>query len=135
MYNSVPNQRPGINPITILTKTKSNHRYLRPARVWGCPFFVVEAKFQDNQKLPKWYLRSRLGQFIGFSDKHYILVLNVCNLQTGYISPKYYFVFDDLFETKVRTGDNDPVIDNICNELSDSSRDWYAKEEFDPDGQ
>ena len=27
------------------------------------------------------------------------------------------------------------MINNICNELFDSIRDWYAKEEFDPDGQ
>ena len=26
------------------------------------------------------------------------------------------------------------MIDNICYELFDSIRDWYAKEEFDPDG-
>ena len=44
-------------------------------------------------------------------------------------------MFDDLFETTVITGDNDPVVDNICNDLFDSSRDWYAEEEFDPDGQ
>ena len=39
--------------------------------------------------------------------------------------------FDDLLETEVRLGENDPVIENICNELFDSSRDWYDKEEFD----
>ena len=61
--------------------------------------------------------------------------MNVHNLWTGYISPQYHPGIDDLLETTFLTGDNDPVIDNICNDHFDSSRDWYAEEEFDPDGQ
>ena len=97
--------------------------------------FVLEAKLKDDQKIPKRNQRSRLGKFIGFSNNHSSLVANFCNLRNGYISPQYHLVFDDLFDTAVRTGDNDPVIDNICNYLFDSSRDWYAEEEFEPDGQ
>ena len=37
-------------------------------------------------------------------------------------------------ETSVCLGDNKTVIDNIVNELFDSSRDWYAEEEFDSVG-
>ena len=44
-------------------------------------------------------------------------------------------MFDDLFKTTVRQGDNDPVIDTIWNDLFDSSRDWYAEEEYDSSGQ
>ena len=61
---------------------------------------------QDDQKLPKW----------------------------NQISTRYHLVFDYLFDTTVRTGNNDLVIDNICNDLFDSSHDWYAVEEFEPDG-
>ena len=135
VYNILPNQRSGITPIEILTKTNFNNQDLMRAHVWGCPVFVLEAKFQDDQKLPNRNRRSRLGKFIGFSDEHSTLVANFCNLRNGYISPQYHLVFDDLFDTAVRTGDNDPVIDNICNDLFDSSRDWYAEEEFEPDGQ
>ena len=101
----------------------------------GMYCFVLEAKLQDDQKLPKWNQGSQLGQFIGFSDEQSTLVTNVRNLRTGYISPQYHLVFDDLFETTVHIGDNEPVIDNICNELFDSIRNWYSEEEFDPDGQ
>ena len=128
MYNRVPNQRSGITLIEILTNTNSNHRDLRRAHVWGCPVFVLEAKLQYDQNLLKWNRRLRLGKFLGFSDEHSTLVANICNLRTGYISPKYHFLKDDLFETTVHTWDNDPVIDNICNGLFDSSRDWYDKE-------
>ena len=96
---------------------------------------MLEAKLQDNQKTPKWNLRSRLGKCIGFSDEHSTLVENIRNLRTGYISPQYHLIFDDLFGTTVHTGDNYPVIDNIHNELFDSIRDWYTEEEFKPDGQ
>ena len=40
-----------------------------------------------------------------------------------------------MFGTTVRRGNNDPVIDRIYNDLFDSSRDWYAEEEYDPEGQ
>ena len=42
LLNMVPNQESGISPNEILTKTKSNNRYLRRSHVWGCPFFVLE---------------------------------------------------------------------------------------------
>ena len=64
-----------------------------------------------------------------------MLFVNVCNLRTGYISLQYHRVVDDLFETTILAGDNDPVINNICNNLFDSIRNWYAAELFDPVGQ
>jgi hypothetical protein len=45
--------------------------------VWGCPVYVLEAKHQHDQQLPKWNGRARLGQFVGFSDEHSSLVANV----------------------------------------------------------
>ena len=44
-------------------------------------------------------------------------------------------MFDDLFKRTVWQGDNDTVIDTICNDLFDSSQDWYAEEEYDASGQ
>ena len=102
----------------ILTKNKSNHRDLGKSHAWGFPVFVLEDKFQNDQKLPKWNHRSRKGQFLGFSDEHSTLVATVRNLKTGYISPQYHIVFDDLFETTFCRGKNNPVIDKICNNIS-----------------
>ena len=97
--------------------------------------FVLKAKLQNDQKLPKWNRRSHKGQFLGFSDEHSTLVANVRNLKTGYIYPQYHIVFDDLFETTFCRGKNNPVIDRICNDLFDSSRDWYAEEKYEPEVQ
>src|SRR6056300_431515 len=97
--------------------------------------YVLESKLQNDQKLPKWNRRSRMGQFLGFSDEHSSLVGNVRNLSTGFVSPQYHLVFDDLFETVFRQGDNDVVVDGICNELFDCNRDWYAEEELNEDGE
>jgi len=60
--------------------------------VWGCPVYVLEATHQHDQQLPKWKGRARLGQFVGFSDEHSLLVANVWHLTTGYISPLFHVV-------------------------------------------
>jgi hypothetical protein len=52
--------------------------------------FVLEAKLQNDQKLPKWNRRAQMGQFVGFSDKHSSLVANVCHLSTNFISPQFH---------------------------------------------
>ena len=128
VYNWLPNQISVITPMEMLTKTKSNYWYLRRSRDWVFPVYFLEAKLQNNQKLPKWNWRSCLGQFLGFSEEHSTLVANVCHLRTGYILPQYRLVFDDLFKIAVRLGYNEPAIDNICNYFFDSSRDWYSEE-------
>ena len=135
VLNRVPNQESWISLMEILTKTKSNHFYLRRSLVLGCPVFVLEAKLQNDQKLPKWNYWSHKGQYLGFSDEHSTLVATVRNLKTGYISPQYHIMFDDLFETKYCRGQNEPVIDQLCNNIFDSSRDWYAGEEYATESQ
>ena len=113
LYNRLPNQESGLTPMELLTKTRSDHRDLLRSHVWGCPAYVLDPKLQNDQKLPKWNRRARMGQFLGFSDEHSTLVANVCHLDTGHISPQYHVVFDDLFETVHREGVNNTVIDRI----------------------
>ena len=48
-------------------------------------------------------------------DEHSSLVVNNLNLSTGYISPQYHLVFDDLFKTVMRQGYSDTTVDAICN--------------------
>jgi hypothetical protein len=93
--------------------------------------YVLEAKLQNNQKLPKWNRRARLGQFVGFSDKNSSLVANVRHLTTGYISPQFHVVFDDLFETVNCTGVDDQVVESICNELFRRNRELYTEDKLD----
>ncbi|KAL7461742.1 hypothetical protein ACHAXS_003253, partial [Conticribra weissflogii] len=99
LYNRLPNRVSGLTPLEVFTRTKSDHQDLLRAHVWGCPVFVLDPKLQDGKKIPKWNRRSRLGQFLGFSEQHSSLVACVRNLSTGFVSPQYHVVFDDLFQT------------------------------------
>ena len=76
-----------------------------------------------------------MDQFLGFSGDNSSLVMNVRNLRTGYVSPQFHVVFDDLFHTNFSSGDNDIVIDAICNQLFKSNHDVYAEDEFIVNGE
>ncbi len=93
--------------------------------------FVLEAKLQNDQKLPKWNRQAQMGQFVGFSDKHSSLVANVRHLSSNFISPQFHVVFDDLFETVNRIGVDELVVESICQDLFQLNRELYAEEEVD----
>jgi hypothetical protein len=61
-------------------------------------------------------------------------VANVRHLSTGYVAPQFYVVFDDLFETVICNGDNDAVINSICDGLFNQNRELYIEDEFNNDG-
>ncbi len=62
------------------------------------------------------------------------MVANVRHLTTGYISPQFHVVFDNLFETVNRTGADDQVVEPICNILFQRNRELYAEDELDEVG-
>ena len=131
LYNRVPNRESGLTPIKLITKQKADHTDILRSHVWGCPAYVLEPKLQNGQKLPKWNRRSRLGQFLGYSDEHSSLVANIRHLKTGYVSPQYHVVFDDLFQTVFSAGPNNELIDAMCEELFNTSSEVYATDEYD----
>ncbi len=59
---------------------------------------------------------------------------NVHHLSTGYVSPQFHVIFDDLFEAVVCIGDNDAIINSICDGLFERNRELYVEDEFDADG-
>ncbi len=134
IYSRVPNRQSGLTPLELLMKSKADHRDLLCAHLWECPAIVLEPQLQNDKKLPKWNRCARVGQFLGYSDKHSSLVANVRHLSTGYVSPQFHVVFDVLFETVVCTGDNDAVINNICNGLFERNQELYVEDKFDADG-
>ena len=99
--------------------------------MWVCPAYVLEPKLHICQKLPKWNRWSRLGHFFGFLDEHSSLVANVRHLGTGYVSPQYHVVFDDLFETGFSSGADNALVDFICENLYGTSCEVYATDEYD----
>ncbi|KAL7460113.1 hypothetical protein ACHAXS_001398 [Conticribra weissflogii] len=104
-----------LTPLEHLTSTKTDHCDLLHSHVWGCPVFVLDPSLQYGKKIPKWNKRLRLDQFLGYSNQHSLLVANVCHLRTGFVSPQYHCVFDDLFQTVYSSGENDMLVDSICN--------------------
>ena len=66
---------------------------------FGCPVYILDARLQNNNKIPRWDPRCRLGIFEGYSPHHSSTVALVMNPQTGLISPQYHVVFDDHFST------------------------------------
>ncbi|KAL7474647.1 hypothetical protein ACHAW6_000613 [Cyclotella cf. meneghiniana] len=102
VYNHVPNRLSSLTPFKLLIKTKADHRDLLRSHIWGCLTFFLDSKLQDGKKIPS---HSQLGQFLGFSDEHSSLVANVQNLSTGFVSPQYHVVLDDLFRTVFSSGD------------------------------
>ena len=134
IYNRVPNARSELTPLELVTKERSDYKDILRCHEWGCPVYVLEAKLQNDQKLPKWNRRARLGQFVGFSDEHSSLVANVWHLTTGYISPQFHVVFDNLFETVNCIGVDDRVVESICNGLFQRNREICAEDELDEAG-
>ena len=131
IYNQLPRKQLGLTPLEFLTKTKSDHRKLLRFHVWSCPVFALEPKFRNDQNLPKWNHIARMGKYLGSSDEHSSLVANVLNLSSGYISPRFQFVFDDLFETVIHTKDDESVFNDICNDLFELNGGGYSKDDYD----
>jgi hypothetical protein len=134
IYNRVPNAWSGLTPLELITKEWSDYKDILHCHVWGCPVYVLEAKLQNDQKLPKWDRRACLGQFVGFLAEHSSMVANVCHLTTGYISPQFHVIFNDLFETVNHTGVDDRVLESISNGLFQRNRELYAEDELDEAG-
>ncbi len=121
-------------PLELLTKSKADHRDIFRAHVWGCPAIVLEQQLQNDKKLPKWNKCAWVGQFLGYSNEHLSLVVNVHYLSTSYVSPQFHVVFDDLFETVVRNGNNDAVINSICDGLFERNQELHVEDKFNADG-
>jgi hypothetical protein len=59
IWNHLPRSRNGLLPLELFTSLKlPNYDPILRARVWGCPFYVLDPKLQDGKKLPKWTKRS-----------------------------------------------------------------------------
>ena len=136
IYNRIPNRKTGLTPLEVFTKEKADHRDLLRAHVWGCPVYVLDPTLQDGKKIPKWNKRSRLGQFLGFSDQHSSLVGRVRHLGTNYVSPQYHVVYDDKFETVYNgTVISETGAEHIFTDLFENARDHYGPVERNKRGE
>ena len=60
---------------------------------------MLDPKLQDGKKLPKWQACARRGQCLGVSPDHSRTIGRILNLRSGFISPQYHVIYDDLFST------------------------------------
>ena len=123
VYNQIPQQKSGITPLEFLIGNHSDHRDLCHCHVWGCPVFVLNAKFARYQEATKMESMLLDGSIPCFSHLHSSLVALVRNLHTGYVRPQYHVVFDDKYETIFNDGMSGEQFDEFCHLLFDSSRD------------
>jgi hypothetical protein len=47
-----------------------HYNHIQRAYVWGCLTYVLDPRFQDGKKIPKWDPRSQTGMFVGASHTH-----------------------------------------------------------------
>jgi hypothetical protein len=107
IYNHTPRREDGVAPIEHMGNCYMNCKHLARCKAFGCPVYVLAAKLQDGKKIPKWKLRARLGQFLGFSPEHSSLVGLVQNMSTEHVSPQWHLVFDERFETVTPSEEED----------------------------
>ena len=99
LHNHMPNERTGISPHDIFTRSRWEQRKFHDLHVWGCPVYCLEKAMHDGKKLPRWKPRSHRTMYMGLSAKHASTVPLVLNLDTGYINSQFNIVFDDWFAT------------------------------------
>ena len=70
-------------------------------RTFGCPVYILYAHLQSvgGGGSPTWDPRARLGIYLGHSPYHVGRVALVMDPKSGFVSPQFYLVFDDNFET------------------------------------
>jgi hypothetical protein len=129
-YNHTPNRSSGFSPIEIFSGTKLDTMVLPDARTWGCPTYVLDPTLQDGKKIPKWKPRSRRGQFLGISKSHATSIGLVRNLRTGFVSPQFHVIYDELFQTIHSEGEVD-LTDPMWAGLMETSRVRYLPDEAD----
>jgi hypothetical protein len=135
IWNHTPKTDSGLSPVEIFFNTKSDHSELQNLRVFGCPVYVLEPKLQDGKKLPKWSIIRRTSQFLGFSKDHASSVALVKNCCTGYISPQFHIILDELFTT-IFSDDEDAaaLVPERWDQLFTSNRiNFLEGEDFLPD--
>ena len=112
----------GLNPLAAFTKTKSDHSDLLWAHVWSIPAFVLNLRFQDGKKIPKWDRRSRQAQFVGYLSENSLLVAKVRHLQKNHVSSQYHLIHNNNFETILMDSPLDHLLsDMTITELFDIS--------------
>ena len=99
LWNRVPNERTGLAPIDVFSRTRWNQEKLKDLHVWGSPIYILDKTIADGKKLPRWKPRSKRCKYLGVSPTHASTVPLVLNPDTGAITPQFHCVSDSWFHT------------------------------------
>ena len=93
----------------------------------GCPAYVLDARAQIGQSIPKWDPKSRLGIYVGRSKNHAGNVALILNPRTLHVSPQFHVVFDDNFATikYLQSNEVPPMWKDLVTNSSESSTDEF----------
>mgnify|MGYP000344943232 CR=1 FL=1 len=141
LWNHTPKHGQSMSPVEIFSGVKfADYSHLASLHVFGAPVYVLDPKLQDGKRIPKWSPRARRGQFLGRSPDHASFVGLVRNLDTGYVSPQYHVVYDDLFST-VPNAEAGSFLERVApfgnsewNTMLRSGVERYIFDEVDDDG-
>jgi hypothetical protein len=89
----------GCTPEEKFSNMPSSYIDIAQFHPFGCPVYVLDARLQNGNKIPRWEPRSRVGVYLGHSPYHAQSVALILNLSTGHVSPQYHLVYDDRFTT------------------------------------
>jgi hypothetical protein len=79
-------------PSTFTTDVSQYHPF-------GCPAYVLDARLQGGNKIPRWEPRSWVGVYLVHSPYHANSIALILNLTTGHVFLQYHVVYDDNFTT------------------------------------
>ena len=54
LHNHIPRKNNHLSPLEIYCRVKQDCAYLRRAKVFSCPTYVLDPKLQNGKKIPKW---------------------------------------------------------------------------------
>ena len=108
LFNHIPQERTGLAPVDIFTKSRWEQNKLHDLYVFGCPAYVLNKTIADGKKIPRWTPRSQRQVYLGTSAKHASTVPLVLNPESGAITAQFHCVMDNWFATVATSVDELP---------------------------
>jgi hypothetical protein len=129
----MPSRHTHKSPAELFTSVShEKYDHLQRSHVWGSPIYVLQPELQDAKKIGKWQPRARRGMFLGVSPEHSSNVVLTLNLNTGYVSPQFHTVHDDLFSTVSSEWDSTKFDPHHWQSLLQSVRERYGDPSINP---
>ena len=106
--NSTPGNKDDISPIENISQIHIKTK-IKAFQSFGWPLYALNDKLPVGKSLNKYDSMSRLGIYLGLSQRHDRSVALVLNFSTGLVLPQFQVQFDDLFKTVHPSAGNLPA--------------------------